>query len=254
MVRLGGALLAGLPVLVLAGLLDDREWHGLTLWTKPIKFAIGFALYLMSLGCFAAFIDPAWRQRRVFRVAIFAGLLAIAMEQAMITLQSARGVGSHFNITTAFDAALYSAMGAGSLVLLAMVLPIAWGLARHPGTRPLSASMRHALVAALLLTFGLTLITAGTMAVMGSHRVGAVPGTNEAMAWMGWLRHAGDLRVPHFFATHAMHAVPLAVLMLHPLLRLGQRGVVGVAAIYGAVVLAVFVQALQGHAFLAFIG
>lgn len=163
MVRLGGALLAGL--------LDAREWHGLSLWTKPIKFAIGFALYLMSLGCFAAFIDPDWRQRRVFRATILAGLVAIAMEQAIITLQSARGVGSHFNFATAFDAALYSAMGAGSLVLLA-----------------------------------------------------------------------------------TMHAVPLAVLMLGPLLRLGLRGVVGVAAIYGAFVLAVFAQALPGHAFLAFTG
>lgn len=230
--RLAFAALAFLPVLALAWLLDPRELLGVSVWAKPIKFAVGFAVYLLSLGAFATFIDPAWRKTGAFRWPVIAGSAAIVLEQAIITLQSARGVGSHFNAATAFDATLYAAMGAGSLALLALAPVVALGLARHPGRRPIDDGMRDAIVIGLWMTGVLTLATAGTMAVLGSHRFGAA-----------------DLRVSHFLATHSMHAVPLIVWALPPFHVLRRQGVLAVAAIYGVAVVAVFVQALSGHPF-----
>jgi hypothetical protein len=42
---------------------------------------------------------------------------------------------------------------------------------------------------------------------MDGHLVGQAGGATVPL--MGWAREAGDLRVAHFFATHAMHFVPV---------------------------------------------
>ena len=61
-------------------------------------------------------------------------------------------------------------------------------------------------------------------------------------------KRLGDLRVAHFFATHAMHFLPLAGLGCAALLSpLAARRAVQVAAgLLVAVTLATFVQALAG--------
>ena len=57
---------------------------------------------------------------------------------------------------------------------------------------------------------------------------------------MGWSREVGDLRLPHFLATHALHVVPLAGLT-------GNRGVVwGTALGWTALTLWCFARALMG--------
>lgn len=247
--RLGLALAALLPVLMLAGAMDDRAIAGVSVWAKPIKFALAFSIYLLTLGFFGRFVDRAWRGRIAFRAPILAGAVAIVMEQVIMTLQSARGVGSHFNVATPLDAGLYAAMGVGSLVLTAMTLPVAWGVARG-GANGLDGGIRFAIVLGLVLTFVLTLATAGTMAVHGGHRVGDPVSASRTLALMGWLRDAGDLRVPHFFATHAMHALPLLAWTLARFRRDDRCGAVLGAVLYGVGVGALFVQALAGRSFL----
>ncbi|GKT25192.1 hypothetical protein [Acidovorax sp. SUPP3334] len=205
-----------------------------------------FAVYLLSLAAFCAYIDPAWRKTGAFRWPILAGSSAIVVEQTIITLQSARGVGSHFNAATAFDGALYAVMGVGSLALLAMAPLVAMGLARHPGQRPIQGGIREAIVIGLLMTGVLTLATAGTMAVLGSHRIGAAGEGAAAWPILGGLGNPGDLRVPHFFATHAMHAVPLAAWAVARWYPLRRGTVLCIAAIYGAFVAWVFVRSFGG--------
>ena len=41
------------------------------------------------------------------------------------------------------------------------------------------------------------------------HWVGGVPTDAGGLPLFGWSRTGGDLRVPHFFATHVMQALPL---------------------------------------------
>lgn len=250
--RLGLAMLALVPILLLALAIDPRSLQGASPWVKPLKFALAFAAYLLTLGWYAAFVRPDWRARRRFRWPVAAGAAAIVIEQAIITLQSARGVGSHFNSATGFDAALYGAMGVGALVLTAMALPVAAGLARHAVPGRLDPGLRHAMVAGLALGFALTLLTAGTMAALGGHGVGGAAGApGAALPLLGWLRGSGDLRVPHFFGTHAMHAVPLLAAALLPWRRLGPRGAWGLGAAWTLFVAAVFAQALAGRPFVA---
>ena len=60
---------------------------------------------------------------------------------AIIVGQAARGVRSHFNVDTAFDAALFSVMGATIVVLWLATLAVALRFLRgEPGRRPAVAS------------------------------------------------------------------------------------------------------------------
>lgn len=247
--RMGLALAALLPVLMLAWAMDVRAIAGVSVWAKPVKFALAFSVYLLTLGFFGRFVDRAWRRRIAFRAPVLAGAAAIAMEQAIMTLQSARGVGSHFNVATPLDAGLYAAMGVGSLVLTAMTLPMAGGVVRGR-VHGLDAGVRWAIVLGLVLTCVLTLATAGTMAVLGSHQVGGATAVSPTLAVTGWLRDAGDLRVPHFFATHAMHALPLLAWGVARFRVDDRRSAVLGAVLYAVAVGIVFAQALAGQPFM----
>ena len=92
----------------------------------------------------------------------------------------------------------------------------------------------------LILTFVLTLIAAGTMSSMPGHLVGT-PVTGARLPIVGWSREVGDLRPAHFFATHALHVVPLAGFA-------GSRAVVWLAAAaFAAGTMGIFALGLMGR-------
>ena len=70
---------------------------------------------------------------------------------------------------------------------------------------------------------------------------------------MGWARDGGDLRVAHFFATHAMHFIPAFGFIASLLLPAsqGRLAVSGFAGLLAALVGYAFVKALSGQPFLA---
>ncbi len=120
---------------------------------------------------------------------------------------------------------------------------------RRPGFDP---ALRTGLALGLILTLLLSVVFAGAMANNGSHFVG--PATSDAGGlWlMGWSREVGDLRVAHFLGTHAMHAVPLAGFLAGRLLprRPAVAATWGFAALWVALCVATFLQALAGQPFL----
>jgi hypothetical protein len=86
---------------------------------------------------------------------------------------------------------------------------------------------------------------------MGGHWVGGTVSDAGGMWLMGWSRDGGDLRVAHFFATHAMHVVPLAALGCSMVFGREARAPVHVAALaYIGLVALTFIQALMGQPFL----
>jgi hypothetical protein len=111
-------------------------------------------------------------------------------------------------------------------------------------------------VLGLLLTFVLTLVFAGTLSENGSHFVGAGDSDAGGLWLMGWSREVGDLRVPHFFGTHAMHFVPLAGLVAGRTLapRPAVAATAGFALLYTGLCVATFAQALAGRPFLPMLG
>ena len=69
------------------------------------------------------------------------------------------------------------------------------------------------------------------------------------MPLLGWSREVGDLRVAHFFATHAMHFLPVAGVAARLALpaRAGVAAVAAAAALYVALVAGILALALDGR-------
>ena len=73
-----------------------------------------------------------------------------------------------------------------------------------------------------------------------------------ARHWLtGWSREVGDLRVPHFFATHTMQIVPLVWFAIAMVRTPPQGAGLVLTGLALAVTTATFVQALRGAPFLA---
>jgi hypothetical protein len=80
------------------------------------------------------------------------------------------------------------------------------------------------------------------------HFIGT-PVTGAVVPIMGWSREVGDLRVAHFLAMHALHAVPLIGVAAMGLSNLAlARGLVWAGALgYAALTAITFVHALAGQ-------
>lgn len=248
----GLAVLLGAAMVPLLGALslDTRMFQGINVWIKPLKFHVALVVYLVTLAAFSRFASVEitrrpwwpWHERIV--------VLAVVLEVVWIGAAAALAMASHFN-EAPYWAAVYSAMGMAAIVLTSASTSLAWAIHRYPAGN-LSPAVRTGLVWGLALTLPLTLITAGTLSGLGSHWVGGTPGDAGGLGLMGWSRDGGDLRVAHFFATHALHIVPLAALVCARLFGRDARTPVHIAAlVYIAWVAATFMQALMGKPFLA---
>lgn len=122
-------------------------------------------------------------------------------------------------------------------------------IARAGGTS-LSPAFRLSVVSGLVLTFVLTVVVAGAMSQFGGHWVGGNVSDAEALPLLGWARDGGDLRVAHFFATHAMQFIPVFGVVSAALFGGGDRRPVwAFIAAFTAFVAFTFVQALMGRPF-----
>lgn len=251
----GFVLLALMPPTAAAMLLDSRTLLGIDVWAKPLKFQAALAIYAFTLAAYARWLPTGTLQRRWYR--LYAGLVVVAIgyEIAVIGGAAAYGVASHFNGTTPLNARLYVFMGIFAVILTSMSLLYGILIARSD-RGPRDPALGLGLVLGLVLTFVLTLVLAGTLSSNGSHFVGG-SGSDAGGLWlMGWSRDGGDLRVAHFFGTHAMHAVPLAGWLAGRWLapRPAVAATWAAALAWTALCIATFVQALAGKPFLPMIG
>lgn len=251
----GAALfLAAMTVPTLAAMaLDNRTIEGVGVWMKPLKFEIALSIYLATLAWFAGWLPAGTTARRWYRAFAAIVVTAIALEMLWIGGAAANGVASHFNVSSPLMAAAYSLAGILAVTLTTATLVYAVLIARDPAS-PLDPAFRRSVVLGLGLTFVLTVAFAGAMSAMGSHAVGNPPAGAGSVPLMGWSRGAGDLRVAHFFATHAMHVLPavgwIAAMLMPKALRM--TSVWLAAAAYTGFVAWTFAEALSGRAFALF--
>lgn len=250
----GLALVALMAPLAAGIYLDPRTLQGVSVWDKPFKFALSFSVYMLTLTYFLGWIRPEARNGRFLQTALKVGVVATALEVTWILVQAARGVLSHFNYSTQIETVIYLSMGLGAILITAMSLVVGWEIWRRPHD-DLPPALRTAGALGLGITFLLTVVTAGYLSAYGGHYVGPGADSQDGLAFMGWARNGGDLRVPHFFATHAMHVVPLAIGFAA--LFWGARQswpAVVVTVIYAGFVALLFQQALAGQPFLPMLG
>jgi hypothetical protein len=246
---LGLIMLFAMAPTLFAAAIDSRAIPGVELWQKAFKFELALLVYLVTLAFFARFLPAGMAAGRRYRVYSDIVVAAIVVEMAWIGGGAALGTLSHFN-TTPFGGILYGMMGVAAVLLTSVSMVYAVQIARNPATG-LSPAVKESLVVGLGLVLPLTLLTAGTMSSMNVHFVGGAGADAVGLPIMGWARDRGDLRVAHFFATHAMHAIPIAGVVSAWLFGGGARLPVRLFSLaYVALVLATFVQALSGRPFL----
>lgn len=224
--------LAALPIMAAHGL-DDRLFQGDNIWLKPLKFHLALAVYTGTLALYAMLLPEGSFTSRRWKIYIGVVIVCILGELLWVGSAAALGTASHFNVTGIWSA-LYGLMGVAAVTLTSLSLAMGVVFWRHRAD-PLLLSVALGLV----LTFLLTVPVAGTMSSGTGHLVGT-PVTGARFPLMGWSTEVGDLRLPHFLATHAMHFVPLAGLT-------GSRGAVWAAAAgFTALTLWCFARALMG--------
>ena len=206
-------------------------------WWKPTTFALSIAVYVWTVAWLAAGLRPS----RLLRVVRLGTVALLAVEWALIALQAGRGVASHFNGATPFDAAVFSAMGAtiGAVTVLAGVLLV---LSVRDG-RGLPAATRRAVPLGLAL-FLVGTAVGGAMIVAGGR---ALAGPAPGLPLVSWDLSAGDLRPAHFVGLHAAQVVPAVGVWADRRtwpLRRGVRLVWMASAVYAAAVAALYGLAL----------
>jgi hypothetical protein len=243
-------MLALLVPFAAAGLLDGRTLNDISVWVKPTKFAVSLAVHFATIGLVLGLVDRGLREGWAVR-ALAGTLVAVGIaEIAYIALQAARGRASHFNSETPAEAVAYSVMGVGAVMLV--LIPVALGLlVALRGRTDVGAGLRLGAVIGLVAGGLLTLVTAFVLAsgvVDGpGHWVGGIRSDVGGLPIVGWSRTGGDLRVPHFFATHGMQALPVAGLLADRLAPVRARALVILAAAgWVLVVAATFAQAVMG--------
>jgi hypothetical protein len=224
--------LAALPLMVAHGL-DGRAFQGDNVWLKPLKFHLALTVYSGTLALFAMLLPEGTFTSRRWRIYIGVVAACILAELLWVGSAAALGTASHFNVAGIWGA-VYGLMGAAAVMLTSLSLGMGLVFWRHRAD-----PLMLAVALGLVLTFVLTVPVAGTMSSGTGHLVGT-PVTGARFPVMGWSLEVGDLRLPHFLATHAMHVVPLAGLT-------GSRSAVwGAAAGFTALVAWCFARALMG--------
>ncbi|MBU8861063.1 MULTISPECIES: hypothetical protein [unclassified Micromonospora] len=238
---------------------DPRVLTGAPIWLKPLKFAISFVLYGVTLAWMLSLLPR--RSRAAERAATVIVAVSV-VEMAVIVGQVLRGTTSHFNGTTTLDARLFDVMGVAITVLFAAQFVLAVVLARRSlPDRAGGYAVRLGLAVSLLgMLVAFPMVAqrpAGAPAgISGAHSVG-VPDGGPGLPLLGWSTTGGDLRVGHFVGMHALQALPLLAILLDRFLgaRLDEltraRLVVVGGVAYAGLTLLVTGQALRGQPLLA---
>lgn len=248
-------LLAAIPATMLAREFDVRTVNDINIWIKPLKFYVSTALHLATLAVLVRFLSDSARAGKGLAIVAAISAFAAIVEIAIIAVQSGRGIASHFNFSTEFDALIYIVMGLGALLIIMPALVVGLWFLRAPVSEKLTPGLKLGAGLGLTLGFVLTLVIAGYMSQQPTgHWVGGPRTDLGGLPLVGWSREGGDLRAPHFFATHLMQVLPLLGYAADRMLGLNAataKRVVWIAAALGvALTVATFMQALAGEPFI----
>ena len=130
-----------------------------------------------------------------------------------IFFQAARGRASHFNFETQWETIGYYALMGGAAVVV-MICTLIIGVAAWRGTHEqIGVGLRAGILLGSVVGTLSTLVTAGALAsgavTPTGHWIGGELSDANGLPLLGWSTTGGDLRVPHFFATHLLQALPI---------------------------------------------
>ncbi len=171
------------------------SWEGPLSFRKPMTFGLSFGLTLISIVWVSSFLRLGQRSR----VWLLGGFtVACVLETVLVSLQTWRGVPSHFNVATPIDASIARGLAAGGFVLVAIIVALTRAAFRpNPGV-PISlrVATRIGFVALCgAMATGAAMIARGMALVFG--------GNPDAAYATG-----GTLKPTHAVTMHAILVLP----------------------------------------------
>lgn len=203
LLRMAMANFVFVVVFLLFSMVDARELLGISLWYKPMKFALSIGIYVISLAYLVEFVSSVSVKRWI----VWGTLLGLGIEMVLITMQAIRGVKSHFNDDDIFGIVVYAIMGVFILFVTILLIILGIYLYRKPPlawSRPFSLAVTMAIA---LTTVGT--IVGGYMSRGSGHTVGGVDG-GLGLPVLSWSVLYGDWRVAHFLGLHALQIFIIA--------------------------------------------
>lgn len=183
--------------------IDPNMVTGINKWIKPMKFALSVVVYVWTFAWLLHYLH-----RSTIKAVISWGIMVcMIVENTLITYQAARGVPSHFNIQTGFDALIFGVMGMfisinSLLIALVIILFFTKAVSIHG---PQLIAWR-----AGLILFFLGGISGGLMSAHLAHTYGGTDG-GAGLPFTNWSTTAGDMRIAHFVTLHGLQVIPLFV-------------------------------------------
>jgi hypothetical protein len=171
-------------------------WQGPLSLRKPTTFGLSFGLTLINVTFIASFV-PLRDRSRTLLLGAFAA--ACVLETFLVSLQAWRGVPSHFNVGTPFDAAVARTLAIGGFALVAIIVTLTVAVFRHGigGPPPLRLAIRAGFTALVGAQ-----VVGGVMIATGMRLVFAGD-PQRAYATGGWLKPV------HAVLMHGILVLPL---------------------------------------------
>lgn len=227
------------PVFGILTGVDSRTVLGVNTWIKPIKFAISIGVFLWTMIWYLEQLKefPQFKARveKYF-------LISTMVELVLISIQSGRGVQSHFNQSSALDGVIYSIMG----MFIFPMIPVSILMDRKFSKLKAELDPRYKIAIRFSLwIFAIASVIGVFMSARLAHAVG-VPDGGPGLPLVNWSRTGGDIRIAHFVGIHSLQVLPVfAYLGIRN--RWG-NGFVRIASILFAILVgAVFVHAMLGR-------
>ena len=192
----GGILFASGLIHVAVLVVGGGTWQGPVSLRKAATFGLSFGLTLINVAFISSFVTLKERSRNLL-IGVFAA--ACVLETFLVSMQAWRGVPSHFNTETPFDAAVAVTLAIGGFTLVVVIVALTIAALRDRAALP--RGLRLAIHAGLLALAG-SQIVGGLMIATGVRLVFA-GNPQAAYATGGWLKPV------HGVLMHGILVLPL---------------------------------------------
>jgi len=197
-----GALLIVSGLIHLAILLfTGASWEGPLSLRKATTFGLSFGLTLVSVTWVTSFLRLSDRAR-ILQLGMFA--MACVLETVLVSLQAWRGVPSHFNLETTFDALVARTLAAGGFALVALITAFTMAAFRANSNLPAS------LLTAIRIGFAMLIAAVVVGALMIARGMLLVFAGDPQAAYAT----GGRLKPTHFVTMHAILVLPALAWLL----------------------------------------
>ena len=176
------------------------SWEGPVSWRKPIVFGFSGGVSCLSIAWIMTFL-PKHRVRGW----LLSGILGISMlvEVFLITMQKWRGVPSHFNFSSTFNATVFTAMG--SLIIfvgIVIVVVMFWSFFSLKASPSMAWAIRVGLIVLVISQiFGNLIIQNGIPKVMDFETGEFI---SEGLSSTNIFGASGLMKFPHALSLHAV--------------------------------------------------